>query len=342
MKRFILFAVASLMLSSCNYSQSSKVPYEGEPYELVMIADANTQKSMSWETLIYTMNNDVPMLNQKEPMFNVITTIPTNVKGIMRRHRNLVFLNIGEQYDSISVKIEMDKYAEGQLALNISGPNDTTLANYLWNHQDLVLAALSKEERKRMVDRMTEYGTPSIVKKIQSKFDFTMQVPRGYKIRESKENFLWFSNETKLTSQGVVIYTYPYDPSSEKFTLLYATEKRDSVVSIIPGPSKGSYMRTSRAFSPIAHQITVNGRKWIAIRGFWDVENDFMGGPFVSFSTIDEKNNRIIVIDEYVYSPSNTKKVRNLVRQLESMVYSTVVPGTETPEQELEESDIVE
>jgi hypothetical protein len=50
------------------------------------------------------------------------------------------------------------------------------------------------------------------------------------------------------------------------------------------------------------------------------VENDFMGGPFINFTFLDEKRNRLISMDGYVYNPNEFK--RNFLRQMESIFYT--------------------
>ena len=96
----------------------------------------------------------------------------------------------------------------------------------------------------------------------------------------------------------------------------------------IPGPSDGSYMATVTRipnieddgyvdFVPQRKVLKINGKEWIELRGFWDVEHDFMGGPFVSYTTLH--NGKLLTIDCYVYSPKYGK--RNFLRPLEHLVY---------------------
>ncbi len=58
----------------------------------------------------------------------------------------------------------------------------------------------------------------------------------------------------------------------------------------------------------------------IELRGVWSVENDFMGGPFISYTFVDTRDNDIITIMGYVYHPN--KKKRNLLSQLEAIISS--------------------
>ena len=49
----------------------------------------------------------------------------------------------------------------------------------------------------------------------------------------------------------------------------------------------------------------------------WKVVNDFMGGPFISYTFVDPEHERVITLDGYVYNPNGLK--RNFVRQLEAI-----------------------
>jgi hypothetical protein len=45
-----------------------------------------------------------------------------------------------------------------------------------------------------------------------------------------------------------------------------------------------------------------------------------MGGPYISLAELDATNQRVVVAFGYVYAPSKDK--RNLLRQVEAMIYS--------------------
>jgi hypothetical protein len=56
------------------------------------------------------------------------------------------------------------------------------------------------------------------------------------------------------------------------------------------------------------------------LRGWWEVNNDFMGGPFVSYSTLDETTNEITTIMFALYAPEEGQ--RNPLRELEHLIYT--------------------
>jgi hypothetical protein len=91
----------------------------------------------------------------------------------------------------------------------------------------------------------------------------------------------------------------------------------------IPGSVDGSFMTTDDEFvTPLSEVVTDFITDYsIETVGLWKVENDFMGGPFISYTFIDERSNHIVTILGYVYQPNKTK--RDLLRQLEAIIYST-------------------
>ncbi|MEG0498364.1 MAG: DUF4837 family protein, partial [Alistipes sp.] len=84
----------------------------------------------------------------------------------------------------------------------------------------------------------------------------------------------------------------------------------------------------SEAFTPDVRAFRLEGRAWIEMRGFWDVAGDFMGGPFVSYTTIDTVTNRVITLDGYVFSPKIEK--RNFLRSVEHLLYTLRFPAEVT------------
>lgn len=325
MKTYYLSLFIVALLFSCK-SQGGYLPdSKGNPYEVLMVASPELNKSAPCDSLREILSEDVDMINQPEPIYDVITTTPDNLKNILELHRNIIILEVSEKYDSSSIKVEYDKFSKPQMIVYMSGKTDSALASYIAKNSKNIVSLLNVEEQKRMVARATLRNNPPIIDTIKSMFGIDMQIPTGYTIRKQDTDFLWISYETPSTSQGIFIYTYFYD-STVNFTQKYSIEMRDIYASMIPGPRDSSYMKTSTAFPPTINTVVINGRQWVEQRGFWDVENDYMGGPFISFSAVDKKRNRIIVIDEYLFNPRTNKKARNLLRQLENVVYTVKIP----------------
>ena len=91
----------------------------------------------------------------------------------------------------------------------------------------------------------------------------------------------------------------------------------------IPGAEEGQYITTD-AGSVTLTDAAYNGKYMSIARGLWFMENDLMGGPFVSHSIVDEKSGRMIVAEAFVYAPNKMK--RSFMRRLESSLYTLKLP----------------
>jgi hypothetical protein len=54
----------------------------------------------------------------------------------------------------------------------------------------------------------------------------------------------------------------------------------------------------------------------LVVRGLWDMRNDAMGGPFISYVYTDTVRNRFLIVEGFVFAPD--KKKRPIIRQLEA------------------------
>lgn len=320
MKNFFLIAIALASLVSCRGNSEYKAESTGTPYEVVVITDTATWNSAACDTLKRILSEPVPMLNQEEPMFRVLQVTPDKQSGILRRHRNIIMVRIDKSFERTAVGASYDVEAAPQMILYMDSPNTDSLASYLHKNAHNIVFLMDNAEQQNFVSRAKKLNEPAIADSIKNVFGIDINIPRGYKIRNiMRPDFMWISYETPQASQGFFIYSYPID-SIKSLTQDELISMRNVFASNIPGPSEHSYMTTSMAYPPESHTEQINDRTWIVTRGFWDVENDFMGGPFVSFSTMDRPNNRIITIDQYVYSPKTSKGRRNYIKQLESII----------------------
>ncbi len=117
-----------------------------------------------------------------------------------------------------------------------------------------------------------------------------------------------------------MIFDYPANgPEDLNTDALIA--KRDLITKeFVHGPREDSYMTISPMYTPIAFDLNKDGLDLVELRGLWELENGFMGGPFVSHSVYDASRNRIVTVDGYIYYPNQKKRVK--LKQLEAIIYS--------------------
>jgi hypothetical protein len=79
-------------------------------------------------------------------------------------------------------------------------------------------------------------------------------------------------------------------------------------------------MVTEKAYSPYFSITTLDGNNTYETKGTWQMKNDFMSGPFISYAIFDNAHKRILVLEGFCYAPSKEK--RDLMFELESIIKS--------------------
>lgn len=335
MKRFFSIVMAVGIVSAfwgcdsfAKLSDSGKTS-QGAPYELVVVSNNQVWDGIVGDTLRSILRQPVPSINQYEPLFDVMRVTPDGFKNVIARHRNILKLLVDSKVTEPAIGVKYDVSASPQIMIVAQGPNEQSLADYISANRDNLLYVLEKAERDRTVDYAEKYNVASLHEAIMEKFGVSMNVPKGYTLRSASDHFMWISYEFPSASQGFFLYSYPYE-GPQSLSLGALVDARNRFAARIPGPSDGSYMITYMDYEPDYKMIRIGDRLWVEMRGLWDVANDFMGGPFVSYSTVNTETNEVFTLDCYVYSPKLDK--RNFLRALEHLVYVIEFPSDGDPE----------
>ncbi len=320
---FLSFFVIFILLQGCNEDEKhdkTLLPViTGKSGEVVIIVNKN-EYPLTTKELKDIFTQDYPMLPQQESIFTAIPIPHDAFSSIFKTHRNLLFINIKKDLpeDSVGVYVKKDIWAAPQLIIQAYAPSDAVMAQLLAKKKDFIVNLINDWELKRISDTYKKIQDRDVLAKIEYKFHIFLAVPKGYNINIDTTDFLWISRETSEMSQGLFIYSYPYKDTSDFNTDSLITKRNEFLKRFIKGPTFGSWMTTERRVVPEVTRYVKNGKFYVKVRGLWKVENDYMGGPFVSISTLNADRSRIITVEGYVYAPKYKK--REYVRQLEAIL----------------------
>lgn len=331
--RKVAIAVAMAVLTiSCGGNSGGKAggykpQSQGAPYEIVVVADHGVWDNAPGDTLRSMFYKRVPMVSRQETMYDVLRVLPSGFKKLVVRHPNIMILNTGPQFEQAELQLYYDVYAAPQIVMVANAPDNASMAGYIDSRREEIMLLLEKAERDRDLNNARNHGPKLVKEAIKEQFGFDMDVTPGFTIRSQKEDFMWLSYEMPTSSQGIIIYAYPFSGVKD-FEEENLVRRRDEFAGLIPGEKPGSYMATNPEFAELFYK-KINDRSWSELHGFWDVVGDFMGGPYVNYSTLDAARQRVVAIDFYVYSPSMTNtrmSQRNYKNQLSHFLYSVKIP----------------
>ncbi|PLX12262.1 MAG: hypothetical protein C0597_13650 [Marinilabiliales bacterium] len=321
-KLVVSIAVIIALLSSCkDNDQSNLLPnVTGKSGEVVLIIEAEHWNSDIGTEFKNTLSQSYPALPQPEPMFDLVHIPYNSFSNIFKTHRNLIFAKVDKNIPEPKILIQENLWAKPQLIINVIAPDAKSLEDVVREKRDLIVDRIMKKEMERYAANYKKYEQIVIADQLERKFGVRLTVPRGYSLDLDTTDFMWIENRGRGdVVQGILVYSY--DIPEVELTTSYLFAKRNQFTKrFVPGPEAGSYMAVETESTPYRREITVNNINVIELRNLWKVENDYMGGPFISLSFVDEKLNKVINIDGFVYAPQFDK--RDYLRQVEAVLNS--------------------
>ncbi len=319
----ILFVATILTFSACHNGQVKQnlLPgVSGKAGEVVIVMEKPLWNGEQGAFLKENLLQDVPGLPQSEPIFNPININHKAFSDLFKIHRNLILIRLNPEQQTPVFKAKNDVWAQPQLVIEIVAANKKELTEVLQENRDKLLGLLFKAERDRLMDNYARYPENKTVEALKSDLGVKLNIPKGYTYGLDTTDFVWISHEPPAVTQGIFIYRYPFTDDST-FTKPYLIAKRNEILKqFVSGEGAGSYMTTESQVPVEFKAYEWKGAYTAELRGLWKVEGDFMGGPFVSLSRVNEKEGMVYTVEGFVYAPRYDK--RNYMRQLEAILYS--------------------
>lgn len=310
----LLLLTAIVALCSCSGGPQSLLPKSGgRPYEVLLVASDRRCAAVVDSVL----TQDMPSLPQREPMFDVSLIDTTRFNQTTRLARCIVIVTVNPAvFTSTRIRYEKNVWARPQLVVYVNTPSASQLSQYMAKAGHRLTSLLTRAEINTAISTLRAGSNRKAESSIRHMFGWDMLIPAEMKAGKTGRNFIWLSDNRPDRMRNICVYSY----SGTTLDAHRALAARDSVMRLnIPGELDGMYMQTTPG-SVTAGLATEDGRTVMISRGLWEMRNDAMGGPFVSLSTVDSVNSRIIVAEAFVYAPGTDK--RNLIRSAEAALYT--------------------
>jgi len=318
---FITAFALLVVLTSCEFDKSGLQPSTGKTNEMLVVTNSDADWNGKMGNTIQSWFGQYQAgLPQPENIYTMAHVAEPNFSKMFKTHHNIFIVDVNPDFEKPVLETKKDLWVKPQRVVKMTVPDKETFFEEFDKHKEAFIELFNKSERRRVNLAFSSIRSMEFKNLLIDKFGIDMAIPKDFHIAVDADNFLWLRREAERFSQGLLFYSYPYTDTIA-FSSDHIIGVRDSLTRrYIPGPSDGSYMKVSVIEPPVTKKIDFKGHFAVEMRGLWELEGDFMGGPFLSYTLVDEQTNRVVTIGGFVYNPSQEKK--NLARQMEAILHT--------------------
>ncbi len=320
----LLTVIFLMNLISCQQSRQDlniKDAATGNAGEILVLMADESWKGDAGQALRDVFHEDLYTVPQVEFIFDLYQIPKSEFNGLNQRNRNVIIPQIDPGLEYGELRMKSDVYSQPQTVIYIKAPDYPEFVKTVESNKKQLIEIFKKADRERLIPYLKKHQIEKYANDIVEKYGVYFAVPRSYTFDVKKDNFAWLSYETRQTTQSFLVYRYPAD-STGKPSLEYLIEKRNEILKEnVPGARPGSYMSTETKYHyPILTGRIVNNQECWVMEGLWKVENDFMGGSFISFTLVDEDTDEFVTVEAFVYDPRGD--IRDKIRRLEAVLWT--------------------
>lgn len=259
-------------------------------------------------------------LPQEEPLFTINQYPVKLLEGYMTNSRNIIVV---KKSDRTSFEIRQNQYMKPQNVVYINGRNTADIINLIQEHAPEIISRIRATEIRQAQQHLRKSLESD--KAVEKKFKVAIDIPPDYKMVLQRRKFLWFKKEIVSGSTSIVIYQIPENRMGSP-TVAKIVDMRDSIGRrYIHGTRARTDMMTENSYTPYFSAIAIDGHRAFETRGTWQLNNDFMSGPFLNYTIYDQKRHVYLIAEGFCYAPSREK--RELMFELEAILKTLRFPS---------------
>lgn len=229
--------------------------------------------------------------------------------GFATKSRTILKIDVSENEGVFNFK---NTYASPQRIIQIKANSPDKIIEIINENLNSIYSTMYFNEIQEKQRRISKNLNKS--EAIKNNTGVSLKFPSAYRVAKADTNFVWIRRDTETGSVNLFIHR------QTNLTEQSIIEKRDSISKIyIPGPVENTYMSTDLIYTPNTQEINMGGKQVFETRGLWEIEGQFMAGPFLNFQ-IKLGDDDFIMLDGFVYSPGSTK--REYIFELEAIMRS--------------------
>lgn len=304
---------------------------QGGNGEILILMDSAKWEGQLGDTIRHIFREEMKGLPRPEPLFDAKFVLPRQFNSTLKKAKNIVFITVldDDSRDSRRLKgyftpqslkqiqedttrfmySKRDEFARGQIVMHLFARDEQVLMNRLSDSKQRIRDFWEQQEQERVEEEVLRRTQKKLEKQLADSFYFNMKIPFGYEIALLKEDFIWLRLLDSKVDKSLFVYFEPYRDAA-----IFQPDKligfRDIIGKkyIYGSDESNSYMVTETLLPPYVESINYDGIYAMKMQGLWRLENKSMGGPFTSYTLVDESRNRICHVEGFIYAPGKDKR----------------------------------
>ena len=305
-----ILLVALFLFISCSDNEQKLLPASsGNINNISVVTNDELWDGVVGEVIRENFARPIYGLPQIEPVFS-LSHIPSKVfSGFATKSRTILKVDISEKEGVFNFK---NTYASPQRIIQITADSPKKIIEIINENLNSIYSTIYFNEIQEKQRRISKNLNQT--EAIRDNTGVSLKFPSAYRIAKADTNFVWIRRDVETGSVNLFVYRHTGLINQS------IIEKRDSISKIhIPGPVENTYMSTDLIYTPHTQEINVGEKQVFETRGLWEIEGQFMAGPFLNFQ-IKLGDDDFIMLDGFVYSPGSTK--REYIFELEAIMRS--------------------
>jgi hypothetical protein len=312
MKKTAIVLFFLIIALSCSDNQQKLLPASsGNINNISVVTNDELWEGAVGEVIRENFGRPIYGLPQIEPIFS-LSHIPSKVfSGFATKSRTILKIDISENEGVFNFK---NTYASPQRIIQITGNTPEKIIQTINENLNSIYSTMYfneiLEKQRRISKNLNKTET------IKNNTGVSLKFPSAYRVAKADTNFVWIRRDIETGSVNLFISKTPHIPDQS------IINRRDSISKIhIPGPIENTFMSTDLIYKPSTQEINIGGKQVSETRGLWEIEGQFMAGPFLNYQMkLDTNENGYLMLDGFVYSPGSTK--RDYIFELEAIMRS--------------------
>ncbi len=289
----------------------------GTHNELTLFCDRTLWEQDLGVLLLEHLAKPMDGLPMAEPHFDLSRINQDAVSSLTKRSKSILTLAIIP--DSSSTLVLKNLWAEPQLVVAIIAPTREALKRRVEASLTEVIARFDAHDAEVLAQRIASTQSATIPPALGQFRLATMVLPKGFKTSLNQEGLAILREDTKKSIQYLLAWDQPWDGEKDPSQDILIRQN-ELLVRYFEGTQDGSHLAIEPRIPVVQNYQELEGMFTTVSRGQFRTEGGFGGGPFVTYSYIDEQNGRILNMTYLVYAPSMKK--RKVLMELESSLRS--------------------